>query len=238
MKSRFGQQEKTLDKMVEEMRETDRHLASLDQDARQPCLAMEANVQADKKARERTEGAATAVQAMHGDSCSANRVDPDPMCSTSFGSDSSGPPALPCSRDNALVGSGAAAPKSCLSPLEIRLLTAAGGLLPAGETSTATSTTFDHSTLWFCQIEETIMRTSIPSVWYYSSFWRNNLHAAPSCRRVIETKPGQNRMFDPGGCEGRLRACPFWGTWRALLCGEVVIVERLVAICSVSLEEG
>ena len=79
MKSRFGQQEKTLDKMVEEMRETDRHLASLDQDARQPCLAMEANVQADKKARERTEGAATAVQAMHGDSCSANRVDPDPM---------------------------------------------------------------------------------------------------------------------------------------------------------------
>ena len=30
-------------------------------------------------------------------------------------------------------------------------------------------------------------------------------------------------MFDPGGSQGRLRACPFWGTWRALLCGEVII---------------
>ena len=28
-------------------------------------------------------------------------------------------------------------------------------------------------------------------------------------------------MFDPGGSEGRLRACPFLGKWRALLCGEV-----------------
>ena len=31
-------------------------------------------------------------------------------------------------------------------------------------------------------------------------------------------------MFDPGGSEGRLRACPFLGTWRALLCGEVMRV--------------
>ena len=41
-----------------------------------------------EKTRERTEGAAKAVQAIHGNSCSANRVDPDPMCSTSFGGDS------------------------------------------------------------------------------------------------------------------------------------------------------
>ena len=27
-------------------------------------------------------------------------------------------------------------------------------------------------------------------------------------------------MFDPGGSQGRLRVCPFLGTWRALLCGE------------------
>ena len=29
-------------------------------------------------------------------------------------------------------------------------------------------------------------------------------------------------MFDPGGSEGRLRACLLLGTWRALLCGEVM----------------
>ena len=28
-------------------------------------------------------------------------------------------------------------------------------------------------------------------------------------------------MFDPGGSQSRLRFCPFWGTWHALLCGEV-----------------
>ena len=56
----------------------------------------------DIKTCERTEGAAVAVQAKHGDSCSANQVDPDPMCLTSFGGDSTGPPALLCSRDDAL----------------------------------------------------------------------------------------------------------------------------------------
>ena len=29
-------------------------------------------------------------------------------------------------------------------------------------------------------------------------------------------------MFDPGRSTGRLRACPFFGAWRALLCGEVL----------------
>ena len=54
----------------------------------------------------------------HGDSCSANRVDPDPSSPTSFGDDFPGPPALPYSRDDALVDDGAAASKSCLSTLE------------------------------------------------------------------------------------------------------------------------
>ena len=112
-----------LDKMnelAEEMRATKQRLVGLEQDARQPRLAMEADVPADKKTRERTKGAATAVQAMHGDSFSANRVDLDPKRSTSFGDDFTGPPALPCSRDDALVGNGTAAPKSCLPPLEMR----------------------------------------------------------------------------------------------------------------------
>ena len=75
----------------------------------------------DTKTGERTKGAATVVQVTHRDSCSANRVDPDPICSTSFGDNCTGPPALPCSRD-ALIGNGAAAPKSCLSPLVFQQL--------------------------------------------------------------------------------------------------------------------
>ena len=97
-----------------EMRGTSQCLASLKHDARQPRLATEADVQAGTKTRERTWGAATAVQAMHEDSCSANRVDPDPMCSTSFGDDCTGSPAFPCSREDAMVENGAVAPKSCL----------------------------------------------------------------------------------------------------------------------------
>ena len=30
-------------------------------------------------------------------------------------------------------------------------------------------------------------------------------------------------MYDPGGSIGHLYACPFLGTWRALLCGEVLV---------------
>ena len=64
----------------------EQHLASQEQDARQPRLAMEADWPASTKTRKRTEGAATAVQAMHGDSCTAERVQDGPMTnSTSFG---------------------------------------------------------------------------------------------------------------------------------------------------------
>ena len=31
-------------------------------------------------------------------------------------------------------------------------------------------------------------------------------------------------MFDPGGSLGHLRASPFLGSWRALLCGDVMQV--------------
>ena len=210
-----------VDNISEYWRSTDQRLTRLEHDARQPRLAMGADGPANTKTRERTEGAATAVQAMHGDGCSSNRVDPDPMCSTSFGDDCTGPPAPPCPGENALVDNSAAAPKSCLPPLEMRTTTAAGGLLPTGETSTATKTTFGQPTLRLCLTEETNLRTSTQLVSYNSSLWKNNLLAALSCRRVIETKYEQNRMFNPGGSKGRLRACPFLGAWRALLCGEV-----------------
>ena len=59
---------------MEEMGATERS-ASLEQDTWQPRLSMEADMPSDTKTRERTKGAAVAVQAKHGDSYSANRVD-------------------------------------------------------------------------------------------------------------------------------------------------------------------
>ena len=186
---------------------------------------------ADAKTRERTEGAAIAVQAKHGDSFSANQVDLDPMYATSFGVTAE-PPALPCKND-VLVENGAAAPKSCLSPLEMRSPTALSGLPPAGMASTAMRTIFGQPTLWFCLTEEANSRTSVLYALYYSSFgWINNQQAS-FWPWVIETKSGQNQVSDPGGSTGCLHACPCLGTWRALLSGEALVMERLVAICSV-----
>ena len=55
----------------------EQHLASQEQDARQPRHAMEADGPENTKTRERAEGAATAGQAMHGDSCSDKRFKTD-----------------------------------------------------------------------------------------------------------------------------------------------------------------
>ena len=102
----------------EDLRRMDQCLASLEQNARQPRLAMEADVPADEKPREHKESAAKEVQAMDEDSFSANRVQASRTTLTSVGvKDES--PALPC-RDDVLAKNGAAAPKSCLSPLEVR----------------------------------------------------------------------------------------------------------------------
>ena len=115
--------------------------------------------------------------------------------STSFGM-KAGPPALPC-RGDVVVENRAAAPKSCLLSLEMRSPTAAGGLLPTGEASTATKTTFNKSPLRLYATEETNSKetnlwTSTPPIRYDdSTFWRIKLLAASSYRRVIETKPGK-----------------------------------------------
>ena len=98
-----------MDEISNEMRKIDQHVTRLEHEARQPRLAMEADGQASSKTRERTEGAATAVQAMRGDCFSARRVKPGPTTnSTSFGVKVE-PPALPC-RDNVVVESGPAHP--------------------------------------------------------------------------------------------------------------------------------
>ena len=63
-----------MDELADAMRRMDQRLSDLEQYARQPRLTMEADVPADKKTHERTEGAAAAVQAKHGNSCTAKRV--------------------------------------------------------------------------------------------------------------------------------------------------------------------
>ena len=174
------------------MRRISQRLASFEQNARQPRFVIEADVKSIIGTRERTEGAAAAVQAKHGDSCSAKRS------------------AIPCSRGDALEGNGAAVPKSCISPLEMCTSTATSGLLPASTTSTATRTAFDQPRRRFCPIEDTSFeRTSVQYASYYSSFWWiNDKLAAPSWRRVIQTKSRQTLVFSQGGSTGRLRACP------------------------------
>ena len=127
-------------------------LTSQEHDARQPCLAMEADGPANTKTRECTDGAATAVQAMHGDSCSATRVEPGLKTNSTCFGEMAEPPDLPF-RDDVLVENGAASPKSCLPSLEMRT-TAAGGLLPTGKTSIATKATFNEPPFRFYSTEE------------------------------------------------------------------------------------
>ena len=142
------------DKFAESMRETNQRSESLKQDAQQSRLAMEVDVTADIETRKRTAGAAAAERVIRGDNSSA-QVDTDPIRLTSFGEDSIGPPAPPCSRDDALVSKGAVAPKPCFSPVKMRTPTAAGGLLPAGKASTATRIIFYHLPLRLWPTEET-----------------------------------------------------------------------------------
>ena len=187
------------------MRRLEQHILSQEQDARQPRLAMEADGQANTKTRERTEGAATAVQAMRRGGFSARWVELGPNTnSTTFGVKAE-PPALPC-RDDVVVESGTAVFESCLPSMEMRTSIAAGGLVPTGKASKASETTSNQLPLRFCSTEETDLEakklcTSISSASYDSSsvLQERNLSATPHCRRVFDTKFRQNRTFDLGG---------------------------------------
>ena len=114
-------------------------------------------------------------------------------------------------KDDVVVENGAAALKSCLPSLEMRSPTAPGGLRPTSEASIATMTTYNQPPLRLYSTEETDskktnLRTPILYVLYDSSF----LPDAPSCRRVIETKLGENCIFDPGGSRSSPRL-PVYG---------------------------
>ena len=163
----------------------------------------QADVPSDTKIHKRIEDA-VAVQAKHMDSCSANQVDPDPMCLTSFRDNSTEPPALACSRDVFLVDNGAAVSKLCLSPLEMRTPTAAGVLLPTGTSSVMRRTAFDQPPLWFCSTDEINLRTPNQYVMNYNRFWKMK---ALQINRSMQTL-----MFNPGGFKGRRRACPLLET--------------------------
>ena len=217
------------DKLKGLLRRLEQHLSSQEHEARQSRLAMEADGPANTKTQERTEGAATAVQATYGDSCTAEqKVQDEPKTSITFGVEAE-PPGLPC-REDFSIEDVATGPKSCLPSLEIRSPTAAGGLVPTGEASTATETTSNEPLLRFYATEEmnpaedSKMKNSWTLTLYASydssSFWR--LLAAPYCYRVVETKSRQNITFDPGGSRGHLRAYPFLGSWRALVRSEVI----------------
>ena len=150
IRSLLKQQEKRLDRIT---RLLERLSEYVEYEARQPRLAIEADGPADTKTRERTEGAATAVQAMRGDGFSARQVEPGPNTNaTSFGVKAE-PPALSC-RDDVVIESGVAASESCLPSLEMRSSTAAGGLVPTGEASTASETTSNEPLLRFYETEE------------------------------------------------------------------------------------
>ena len=229
MNSCFDRRNRKLYETSDETRVMGEHVTSLEHGARQPRLAMETDGRANTKTQERTEGAATAVQAMRGDSCTTAQKNQDtPKTSITFGMMVE-PPDLPC-RQDILVEEGATSPESCLPSLEMRSPTASGGLVPTGEASIATETTPNEPLLRFYTTEEvnpdeySKMEKSWSLTLYASydssNFWR--LLAAPYCRRVVETKSRQNRTFDPGGSRGYLRACPFLGSWRALVRGKVI----------------
>ena len=73
MDSCFDRWNKKLDEISDETRGMDQHETSLDHGPRQPRLAMEADGPANTNNPKRTEGAATPVQAMRGDSCTTTQ---------------------------------------------------------------------------------------------------------------------------------------------------------------------
>ena len=192
-----------LDDMEKEAQNTNQRQSGLQHQAQQPRLAMNAEVQEDKKTRESTED--FAQDGRLGD-ISSDRVH-DPMRLTSFGDeDYTEPPALPC-RDDALVNQGHEVAKPCLSPVEIRKSTSAGSFLLAGATSTTkTQGTNCPPQLLPWNFRETSEEKNNCTTRHTFAKYNRSWHP-----KVIETKSRQIMVFDPGGLSGYcLCGCPFW----------------------------
>ena len=152
---------------------------------------------------------------MNRNNSSARRVDDGPTSLTNFGKIAKPPLAPEKCIGGALVNEGHEAPKRYLPPVEARMLSsAAGGLLSSGTASTAMRTVFPRPFLSWSLGRETKRRAG-----------RTNFDqlAPPYWTRVIQTKSRQTLLFDPGGCTGHLRACPFIGGWRAFFFGEAFV---------------
>ena len=149
MDSYFDRWNRKLDEILDEMRVMGPHVTSLEQDAWQPRLAMKADGPANTKTRERRRALLRQYKRCMGMAVLPAGLIPTRCVLPASGGDCTVPPAPLCLGENALVDTRTAAPKSCLPSLEIRSPTAAGDLLPTGETSTATRTTFNKPSLRF-----------------------------------------------------------------------------------------
>ena len=74
IKSHFDQQDKKLNELMAKTKETKHRSAGLEQEARQPSLATEADAPTDTKTRNRTEGAAAAERVISGDNSSTEVI--------------------------------------------------------------------------------------------------------------------------------------------------------------------
>ena len=192
---------------------------------------MEADGPANTKTRERTEGAATAVQAMHGLKlyyCTKrSRWTEDLDQFRREGRTSRSP------LQGRRFGRGQCYVARVVSPILGDVLINSHWWLSSHRQSLhSNGDNFNQPPLRFHSTEETDseasskernLRTSTSYALYDSSiFQESNLPAAFYYRKVVETKSRQNRTFDLGGSQGHPRACPFLGSWRALVLGEVI----------------
>ena len=183
MKEALDRWDKKLNEISQRM---DQHVTRLEHGARQRRLVTEADgKQADTKTCERTDGAATAEQAMPGDNFSARWVEPGPKTNSTSVGMMAEPPALSC-RDDVVVESGPAASKSCLPFLEMRSPSAAGGLLPTGEAFSATRTTLNKPPVRYYSTEETDSKTNWRTRIRYVSYFLLSIYSGWSSRQNRE----------------------------------------------------
>ena len=138
---------------------------------------------------------AAADDEKHGD-ISSDQINDDPTRLTSFGDESTEPPAPTISSDNALIDKDAEAPKPCISPVEMRMLISPASRLQHVDSDRTTLRNIfsPHPLLWsfWETIEEMNFSTmtTLQAFAKYHSFWH---------RKVMETKSRQNLVFIPGG---------------------------------------
>ena len=130
----------------------------------------------------------------------------------SFDDDFVEPPAFPVYRDDAPGNEGAQVRKPSFSPGEMRTTTTARGLLLTDTASTTMRTIFFPLPPLSWSLGENSGRTDRTN---------SNQLAPPCWRKAIEIKPRQTLVYDPDGCSGHLRGCPFPRGRRAFLRGGV-----------------